>query len=79
MDTDDDDRLERRGAEHTAKGRSDEMVGKAQRGLGKLTGNERMQTKGRLRETKGKAQHGLGRAERKADDVMDENDDTVVP
>lgn len=73
-----DDRLERRGVQHTASGKSDELAGKVERGLGDLTDNKRLAAKGRARELKGKAKKGLGRAERNANDVLDD-DESVIP
>lgn len=73
-----DDRLERHGVQHTASGKSDELAGKVERGLGDLTDNKRLAAKGRARELKGKAKKGLGRAERNANDVLDD-DESVIP
>lgn len=78
MGTLDDDRLERRGVQHSASGKSDELAGKVERGLGDLTNNKRLAAKGRAREMKGKAKKGLGRAERNANDVLD-GDESIVP
>lgn len=70
-----DNNLERRGVENTAQGKKDELVGKAQRGLGDLTGNKSQKTKGRMREAKGNTQQGVGRAERDAHDALTRDDE----
>jgi uncharacterized protein YjbJ (UPF0337 family) len=45
--------------EHT-KGAISKVQGKAEEGLGKLTGNRQQQAKGKARQIKGVAQEGLG-------------------
>lgn len=70
-----DNSLERRGLKHSAKGKKDELVGKAERGLGDLTANRKLKAKGSMREAKGNAQQGVGRAERDAHDALHRDDE----
>lgn len=59
------------GTEDSVKGKLTEATGKAQEGLGKLTGNKHQQGEGEGRQLKGKMQQGIGKVERKADDALD--------
>lgn len=59
------------GTEDTMKGKLNEVAGKAQEGLGKLTGDRTQQGKGEGRQLKGKVQQGTGKVERAADDALD--------
>lgn len=71
-----DDSLERRGVDNTTKGKGDELVGKVQRAAGGLTDNKSLKAKGTMRKAKGNAKQGVGRAERRAHDALNHDDDT---
>ncbi|HEX6778531.1 MAG TPA: CsbD family protein [Ktedonobacterales bacterium] len=53
-------------------GKAKEAGGKAQKNVGKMTGNESLEVKGRTREAGGNLQQGAGKVKRKADDVVDD-------
>jgi uncharacterized protein YjbJ (UPF0337 family) len=53
------------------KGKADELGGKAQKQMGKMTGNREQEIKGKAREVGGSAQGKAGEAERNIDERLD--------
>lgn len=53
------------------KGLSNEAVGNAKQGLGKATGNDRLQAEGKAQEVKGEAQRTVGEAKESVKDAAD--------
>lgn len=53
-----------------AAGKAKQIAGRAQRTVGKLTGNKEMQVKGALREAGGKVQNTWGKAKDAAQDAV---------
>jgi len=62
---DDDRDLGMQGDKNRAGGGMEKLKGKVEKGMGKLTGDRSMEAKGNI-------QQGVGRAERDADDLVDE-------
>jgi len=68
--TEHDKDLGARGKKHVLKGKLDEVVGKAEKQVGKVIGKPEMQAKGAAREVKGKIEAKGGEAEQKVDETL---------
>ncbi len=68
---DDDRDLGTQGTADSLKGNIKEATGKAQEGLGKVTGNRDMEAEGKDKQLEGNVQQGMGKVERKTDDILD--------
>ncbi|WP_345491685.1 CsbD family protein [Streptomyces roseoviridis] len=54
-----------------AKGKMEQVKGKAKEAAGKMTGNERMQAEGKTEQIKGKAREATGKTQEQARGVKD--------
>jgi uncharacterized protein YjbJ (UPF0337 family) len=58
------------GREHEGKGIADQIGGKVQEGIGKLTGDKSKEAEGKARQVQGDLERKAGTAEQKIDDVV---------
>lgn len=59
-----------RGRQHEGKGMADQVSGKIQEGLGKLTGDREREAEGKAKQAKGDLERKAGNAEQKIDDAI---------
>jgi uncharacterized protein YjbJ (UPF0337 family) len=69
------DNLRKDSAEQELKGVGQQVKGKIQEGVGKLTGNEDMEADGHLNQAGGKIREKVGEAGQDVADVIDRNRD----
>jgi uncharacterized protein YjbJ (UPF0337 family) len=62
--------LTQRGAENSAEGKADNLMGKVKDAVGGLTGDASLQGEGKLDQLKGKVQDAFGKGQRKAGDGL---------
>jgi uncharacterized protein YjbJ (UPF0337 family) len=65
------DKLKKESAEQEIKGVGQQIKGKVQEGVGKVTGNEDLEARGDLNQVGGKVREKLGEAGRKVSDALD--------
>lgn len=71
-DTDMDNRdLGQQGLEHQGQGNLDQLSGKVQEGMGKLTGDKGQEMQGKMKQGKGGLEDDLGQAESNVDSALD--------
>lgn len=62
------------GTADRAKGKLNEVAGKVQKNVGKMTGDTATEAKGKSREVSGKVQGTVGKGEQKVDQALTGND-----